>query len=55
MLLGSELFRQHILKRKGELVLLAPPKAGVGAKEVAEYMEPFLTAAAGGSLAAYRL
>jgi len=54
-LVGSELFRQHILKRKGELVLLAPPKAGVGAKEVAEYMEPFLTAAAGGSLAAYRL
>ncbi len=47
------MFRQQILKRKGELVLLAPPKAGVGAKEVAEYLEPFLLAAAGGSLDAY--
>ncbi len=53
-LVGSEGFRQQILKRRGKLVLLAPPKAGVGVNEEAEYIEPILTAAAGGSLAAYR-
>ncbi|KAL0053313.1 hypothetical protein WJX82_004144 [Trebouxia sp. C0006] len=51
---GSERFRQQLLKRRGKLVLLAPPKAGVGVKEVAEYLKPILTAAAGGSLDAYR-
>ncbi len=52
-LVGSEGFRQQILKRRGKLVLLASPKAGVGVEEVAEHLEPILTAAAGGSLAAY--
>ncbi|DBA85642.1 TPA: hypothetical protein ACH3X1_005217 [Trebouxia sp. C0004] len=53
-LLGSEGFRQQLLKRRGKLVLLAPPKAGVGVKEVAKYLKPILTAVAGGSLDAYR-
>ena len=53
-LLGSEGFRQQLLSRRGKLFLLTPPKAGVGVKEVAENLEPSLTAAAGGSLDAYR-
>jgi len=51
---GSEGFRQQLLKRKGKLVLLTPPKAEVGVQEVAEYLEPILTVAARGSLDAYR-
>jgi len=53
-LVGSEKFRQQLLKRRGKLVLLIPPKVGIGVKEVAEYLQPILTAAAGGSLDAYR-
>lgn len=45
-LVGSERFRQRLLKRKGKLVLLTPPKAEVGVQEVAEYLEPILKAAA---------
>ena len=51
---GCEGLRQQLLKRRGKLVLLAPPKAGVGVKEMAENLEPILTLAAGGSLDAYR-
>ncbi len=51
---GSEGFRQQLLKRTGKLVLLTPPRAGLGAKEVADYLEPILTVAAGGSLDVYR-
>jgi len=51
---GSEGFRHQLLKRRGKLVLLTPPKARVGVKEVADYLEPILTVAGGGSLDAYR-
>ena len=52
---GSEGFRQQLLRRKGKLVLLTPPRAGAGAQEVAEYLKPILATAAGGSLYAYRI
>ncbi|DBA77140.1 TPA: hypothetical protein ACH3X1_009716 [Trebouxia sp. C0004] len=53
-LIGSENFRQQLLRRKGKLVLLTPPRPGAAVHEVANYLEPMLTAAAGGSLDAYR-
>ena len=52
---GSEGFRQQLLRRKGKLVLLTPPRAGAGAQEVADYLKPILATAAGGSLYAYRI
>ncbi len=54
-LIGSEGFRQRLLRRKGKLVLITPPRAGAGVQEVAEYLKPMLTATAGGSLDAYRI
>ena len=52
---GGEGFRQQLLRRKGKLVLLTPPRAGAGAQEVADYLKPILATAAGGSLYAYRI
>ncbi len=52
---GSEGFRQQLLRRKGKLLLLTPPRAGAGVQEVADYLKPILTTAAGGSLDAYRI
>ena len=40
---GSEGFRQQLLRRKGKLVLLTPPRAGTGVQEVAHYLKPMLT------------
>ncbi|KAL0054653.1 hypothetical protein WJX82_000460 [Trebouxia sp. C0006] len=54
-LTGNEGFRQQLLRRRGKLVLLTPPKPGAGVQEVAEYLKPMLTVAAGGSLDAYRI
>ncbi|KAL0050777.1 hypothetical protein WJX82_007061 [Trebouxia sp. C0006] len=54
-LIGSEGFRQRLLRRKGKLVLITPPRARAGVQEVAEYLKPMLTATARGSLDAYRI
>ncbi|KAL0025378.1 hypothetical protein WJX79_002212 [Trebouxia sp. C0005] len=48
-LIGSEGFRQQILKRRGELVLLAPPRAGVGDKSLVVQQEAVHTHQARGS------
>ena len=52
---GSEGFRQQLLRRKGKLVLLTPHRAGAGVQEVADYLKPILTTAAGSSLDVYRI
>ncbi len=54
-LIGSEGFRQRLLRHRGKLVLLTPPRAGAAVQEVADHLKPMLTAAAGGSLDAYRI
>ncbi len=54
-LMGRIGFRQRLLSRKGKLVQLTPPRAGAAVQEVADYLKPILTTAAGGSLDAYRI
>ena len=54
-LTGNEGFKQQLLRRRGKLVLLTPPRPGASVQEVAEYLKPMLTVAAGGSLNAYRI
>ena len=52
--LGKEYFRQELLGRHGKLVLVDRLKPASTVEEVVAYLEPILTAAAGGSLDAYR-
>ena len=54
-LVGRELFRQELLGRHGKLVLVDRLKPEATVEEVVSCLEPILTAAAGGSLDAYRL
>ncbi len=54
-LTGNEGFRRQLLRRTGKLVLLTPPRPGAAVQEVADYLKPMLTVAAGGSLDAYRI
>ncbi len=51
---GRELFRQELLGRHGKLVLVDRLKPEATVEEVVSCLEPVLTAAAGGSLDAYR-
>ncbi len=50
------MFRSHLLAKQGRLVDIPQQMAStVTVAQLAEYLEPILTAAAGGSLDPYRL
>ena len=51
------MFRSHLLGREGRLIDVSHNMTGdsVTVEQLADYLEPILTAAAGGSLDAYRL
>ena len=53
---GRAAFRNHLLARQGQLVDVFDRLTSdtITVKQLAEYLEPILTAAAGGSLDAYR-
>ena len=52
---GRAAFREKQLKRHGRLVRISPPSPAATVRNVADYLEQELKAAAGGSLAAFRL
>jgi len=55
-LTGRATFRNHLLAKQGRLVDVFDKLTSdtITVKQLAEYLEPMLTAAAGGSLDAYR-
>ncbi len=55
-LTGRAVFNSHLLAKKGRLVDVPQEMANdtITVKQLADYLEPILTAAAGGSLDAYR-
>ncbi len=54
---GRVVFKSHLLAKQGRLVDIPQEMTSdvITVEQLAEYMEPILTAAAGGYLDAYRL